>query len=128
VAVGRADALPSGIYRYRPERHELRLVKEGDRRRELGAAALGQDFVTDGAVVIALSAVYARTTELYGERGVRYVHMEAGHAAQNVWLEATAIGLGTVAVGAFDDGAVKQALSLARDEQPLCLMPVGWPA
>jgi SagB-type dehydrogenase family enzyme len=99
-----------------------------DRRPELGAGALGQDCVGDGAVVIALSAVYARTIELYGERGVRYVHMEVGYAAQNVWLGATGLGLGTVAVGAFDDAAVQRVRGLRRGEEPLCSMPVGWPA
>jgi SagB-type dehydrogenase family enzyme len=127
VAIGEVGGLPSGIYRYSPDRHELVLVKEGDRRRELRAAALGQDYVEAGAAVITLAAVYGRTTEKYGERGIRYVHMEVGHAAENVWLQATALGLGAVAVGAFDDGPVKRILGLARDEEPLCLIPVGHP-
>ena len=125
VVVGRVDGLPSGIYRYKAERHELVLVEEGDRRGELRAAALGQEYVEAGAAVIALAAVHARTTEKYGKRGIRYVHMEVGHAAQSVWLQATALGLGTVVVGAFDDAPVKRILGLARDEEPLCLMPVG---
>jgi len=125
VVAGLVDGLPSGIYRYEAERHELVLVEEGDRRGELRAAALGQEYVETGAAVIALAAVYARTSGKYGKRGIRYVHMEVGHAAQNVWLQATALGLGTVVVGAFDDGPVKRILGLARDEEPLCLMPVG---
>ncbi len=66
-----------------------------------------------------------RTTPKYGERGIRYVHMEAGHAAQNVYLQARALGLGTVAVGSFSDGALASALGLGRDASPLYLMPVG---
>jgi SagB-type dehydrogenase family enzyme len=125
VVAGDVDGLPSGVYRYRPDPHELVLVKAGDRRGELAAAALGQECVAAGAAVIALAAVYERTTGKYGERGIRYVHMEVGHAAQNVWLQATALGLGTVVVGAFDDVPVKRALGLALEEEPLCLMPVG---
>jgi len=123
--IGDVDGLPSAIYRYNPDRHELVLTREGDRRRELGAAALGQDCVEAGAAVIALAAVYERTTGKYGERGIRYVHMEVGHAAQNVCLEAAALGLGAVVVGAFEDAAVKRVLGLARDEEPLALIPVG---
>jgi SagB-type dehydrogenase family enzyme len=128
VVIGDVDGLPSAIYRYDPDRHELVLTREGDRRRELGAAALGQDCVEAGAAVIALAAVYERTTGKYGERGIRYVHMEVGHAAQNVCLEAAALGLGAVVVGAFEDAAVKRVLGLARDEEPLSLIPVGRPS
>jgi SagB-type dehydrogenase family enzyme len=125
VVAGHVDGLPSGIYRYTPGRHELVLIAEGDRRGALRAAALGQECVEAGAAVIALAAVYERTTGKYGKRGIRYVHMEVGHAAQNVWLQATALGLGAVVVGAFDDAPVKRILGLAQDEAPLCLMPVG---
>lgn len=72
-----------------------------------------------------LAAAYERTARKYGERAVRYVHMEAGHAAQNICLQAVALGLGTVVVGAFDDGMVRKVLPLESDEYPLCLMPVG---
>lgn len=127
VVVGDVDGLPSAIYRYKPDRHELVVSREGDRRRELRAAALGQDCVGAAAAVIALAAVYERTSGKYGERGIHYVHMEVGHAAQNVCLQATALGLGAVVVGAFEDGPVKRALDLARDEEPLALIPVGHP-
>jgi SagB-type dehydrogenase family enzyme len=127
VVIGDVDGLPSAIYRYKPDRHELVLTREGDRRRELRTAALGQDCVEAAAAVIALAGVYERTTEKYGERGIRYVHMEVGHAAQNVCLQAAALGLGTVVVGAFEDSPVKRVLGLARDEEPLSLIPVGRP-
>jgi SagB-type dehydrogenase family enzyme len=128
VVIGDVDGLPSAIYRYKPDRHELVLTREGDRRRELSAAALGQDCVEAGAAVIALSGVVERTSAKYGERGIRYVHMEVGHAAQNVCLQAAALGLGAVVVGAFEDGRVKRVLGLARDEEPLSLLPVGRPS
>lgn len=127
VVVGDVDGLPSAIYRYKPDRHELVVSREGDRRRELRAAAHGQDCVGGAAAVVALAAVYERTSGQYGGRGVRYVHMEVGHTAQNVCLQATALGLGAVVVGAFEDGPLKRVLGLARDEEPLALVPVGRP-
>jgi SagB-type dehydrogenase family enzyme len=72
-----------------------------------------------------LCAVYERVSEKYGERGLRYVHMEAGHAAQNVYLQAVSLNLGTVVCGAFDDARVAETLTLGSEEQPLYLMPIG---
>jgi len=93
----------------------------------LAEAALDQEWVSDGAFDIIITAVYARTTRKYGERGIRYVHMEAGHAAQNVYLQAVTLKLGTVTIGAFDDNRVKEVLGLPDDEEPLYIMPVAGP-
>jgi SagB-type dehydrogenase family enzyme len=124
VAVN-VEGLQAGIYKYRPQGHELKKVAEGDVRAELCAAALDQECIEDGAAVLVFAAVYERTTGKYGERGVRYVHMEVGHAAQNVYLQAVSQGLGTVVVGAFDDGGVEKLLQMQDDERALCIMPVG---
>ena len=96
-----------------------------DHRSSLATAALGQDFVGQGAAVLVVTAVYARISAKYGGRGVRYAHMEAGHAAQNVLLMATSLNLGAVPVGAFDDARLARVLKLEEDEQPLYLIPVG---
>jgi SagB-type dehydrogenase family enzyme len=128
VAVGEVVGLEPGVYRYAPDGHRLVTVASGDVRTQLSEAALGQSSVRQGAVVLAISAVYRRVTEKYGERGVMYAHMEAGHAAQNVYLQAAALNLGTVTVGAFNDEEVSKILGLAAEEQPLYLMPVGAPA
>jgi SagB-type dehydrogenase family enzyme len=125
LVAGDVNNLPAGVYKYRPRGHELMRIAKGDRRSELSAAALGQAWVADGAAVIILSAVYERTTRKYGERGVRYVHIEAGHAAQNVYLQSVSLHLGTVVVGAFDDRQVKKTIPLASQEEPLIIMPVG---
>ena len=125
VAVGDVIGLPSGIYRYEPHHHVLVSVASGDRRGELCAAALAQPCVAAAGVVIAFAADYGTTTAKYGKRGIRYVHMEAGHAAQNVYLQAAALNLGTVVVGAFDDREVHNIMGMGSREDPLCLMPVG---
>lgn len=118
---------PDGVFRYRPDRHRLEQRASGNVIAKLAAAAYGQNCVARAPSVVVLSAVYERTRGRYGNRADRYVHMEAGHAAQNVHLEAVALGLGSVAVGAFHDDGVHRALGLARDERPLYLIPVGEP-
>ena len=125
VVAGNVNDLPAGIYKYKPHQHELEMVIEGDKRTELCNATLDQPSVKDAAAVIVFSAVYERTTEKYGERGIRYVYMEVGHAAQNVYLQAVSLNLGTVVIGAFDDEEVKKILNMGDKEQPLYIMPVG---
>ncbi|MEZ0248525.1 MAG: SagB/ThcOx family dehydrogenase [Thermoproteus sp.] len=126
VGEGGVSGLTAGVYKYLPDRHSLLLVKPGDVRRELFEAALRQDWVLRAPVSLVVSAAYEKTERVYGERGrVRYVHMDLGHLGQNVYLQATALGLGTVAVGAFDDNAVKNAVGLPEGETPLYIMPIG---
>ncbi len=125
LVAGNVDNMEEGVYKYVPESHELITIKKGEIREKLASAALGQTFIGDAAVIIVITAVYDRTTVKYGDRGIRYVHMEAGHAAQNVLLQATALDLGAVPVGAFYDDAVSQLLTIPDDETPLYLIPVG---
>ena len=125
VAAGKVTGLPAGVYKYRPTGHELARGREGDVRGDLCNAALGQRAVAEAPAVLVFAAVYERTQGKYGERAARYVHLEAGHAAQNVYLQAAALGLGTVAMGAFVDEAVRGIVGLADGERPLYLMPVG---
>jgi SagB-type dehydrogenase family enzyme len=125
VVAGDVRDLSPGVYRYEPLEHGLVRTMEGDKRVELADAALGQDFVGEGAIIIVFTAVYERTTGKYGDRGIRYVHMEVGHAAQNLCLQAAAMDLGVVTVGAFYDEEVGQLLDLPGDEQPLYVIPVG---
>lgn len=126
AVVGAVDGLSPGLYQYQPEGHSLLRRKTGDLRAELARAALGQAWVREAPVVLVLAARYERTTQRYGERGIRYVHIEVGHAGQNLYLQAETLGLGTVAVGAFSDEEVKRLLGI--EEDPLYLMPVGRPA
>lgn len=125
LVAGRVDRLEPGIYRYRPPRHDLVTVVQEDRRTALWSAALRQDCVRDAPAVIVISAVYERTTWKYGTRGKRYVHMEVGHTAQNILLQAVALDLGAVVVGAFHDDRIRDIMNLRSDEYPLSLIPVG---
>lgn len=125
LVAGAVENLSPGVYRYDPRTHELVRTRDGDVREQLAAAALDQSWVREGSISIVIAAVYERTTGKYGDRGVRYVDMEAGHAAQNVYLQATALNLGTVTIGAFQDDQVKDLLRLSQNETPLYVMPVG---
>ncbi len=125
VVAGDVEGLSAGVYRYQPETHELVHMRSGDLRRPLASAALGQSWVRRAPAVLVIASVYKRTMGKYGQRGRRYAHMEVGHAAQNVYLQAAARGLGTVLVGAFDDTEVQDVLGLPPDHEPLGLMPVG---
>lgn len=125
LVAGEISGLDKGVYQYQPLEHALRRVADGDRRTALAATAFGQDWISEGAAVIVVAADYKRTTGKYGQRGIRYTHLEAGHAAQNISLQAVALNLGTVVVGAFDDDKVKKIVNMPGDEQPLSILPIG---
>jgi len=125
VVVGNVENLATGTYKYKPSEHEIILVIEGDKRVDLAVAALSQSWVKESALTIVITAVYERTTVKYGERGLRYVHIELGHAAQNLCLQATAMDLGVVTVGAFNDERVSELLNLPDNEKPLYIIPIG---
>lgn len=127
VVVGKVEGLPSGVYKYQPKGHQVVKVLSGDKRREVARAALEQEALVQGAVVLVFSGVYERTSWKYAERAERYVGIEVGHAAQNVLLQATALGLGAVPMGAFQDEEIKKVASLQEDERPLLLVSVGVP-
>ena len=127
LVAGDVESLPAGLYRYEPRGHRLQHVVDGDLRDALGRAALGQAWVRRAPAVLVITAVYERSEKKYGQRARRYARIETGHAAQNIYLQAVALGLGTVIVGAFDDAEVQQALSLPGDHAPLALMPAGHP-
>jgi len=124
LVAGELEGIEAGVYRYNPKEHAIIKQVEGDMRPKLSDAALGQEVIRDAPISLILAAVYERTTQKYGQRGIRYVHIEVGHVGQNVYLQAETLGLGTVMVGAFDDQKVKDILGL-DNEEPLGIMPVG---
>lgn len=121
-------ATGDGIFHYLPQGHRWQVLSPGDARPALYEAALRQEPVRRAPAVFVLAAVYERTAAKYGgQRTPRYVHLEAGHAAQNLLLQAVALGLGAVPIGAFDDGQVQEVLGLPAEHEPLYLIPVGHP-
>ncbi|MDI6715423.1 MAG: SagB/ThcOx family dehydrogenase [Actinomycetota bacterium] len=125
LVAGNVNSLPAGVYKYRPFGHDLIKTLDGDIRTKLAIAAINQTKIKKAAASIVFSAVYERTVSKYGNRGIRYVHMDLGLAAENVYLQAVSLGLGTLAVGAFDDLSVKVILDMPQEEYPLCIMPIG---
>jgi SagB-type dehydrogenase family enzyme len=120
-------ASAGGFYHYEPRPHQLIRLSDHDLRAAMRRTALDQEAITQAPAVFVIAAVYERISRKYAARTPRYVHMEVGHAAQNLLLEAVALGLGGVPVGAFEDNALRKALKLPGDHPPLYLIPVGHP-
>jgi SagB-type dehydrogenase family enzyme len=129
VVIGKQaiEELEAGIYHYEVDSHSLSLHKPGDFRIDLARAALDEGFIAAAPVDIVICALYTRTSYRYGRRGERYVHMEVGHVGQNIHLQAVALGLATVEVGAFDDEDVRKVLGVEEQIKPLYIMPIGKP-
>ena len=121
------EGLQAGIYHYDVDNHSLVLHQSGDLRKELARAALDEGFIASAPLDIVICALYPRTSYRYGRRGERYVHMEVGHVGENIHLQAVALGLATVEVGAFDDEEVRKVLGVEEQIKPLYIMPIGKP-
>ena len=119
--------LDAGIYHYDAGNHSISLQQTGDLRQKLADTALGQSSIARCPVAMVICAIHPRTAYRYGRRGERYVHMEVGHVGQNVSLQAVALGLRTVMVGAFEDEEVQKALKLEEQFKPLYIIPIGQP-
>lgn len=125
LAIGNSD-LESGIYQYSCKEHSLICIKKGDYRSQLSNASLDQECIQNAALNFVITAIYERSIMRYKSRGKeRYVHMEAGHVAQNIYLQAESIGLGTVAIGAFYDNSVQEIISMPSEYIPIYILPVG---
>ncbi|MFX0003923.1 MAG: SagB/ThcOx family dehydrogenase, partial [Candidatus Hermodarchaeota archaeon] len=116
-----------GYFNYNVNKHVLKLITEEDLSMKLARASLDQYFIAEAYLNIIICAEYTRTTWRYGQRGIRYVFIEVGHCAQNIHLEAVALGLASVPIGAFEDDEVKKVLKLPKKIEPLYIVPVGYP-
>jgi SagB-type dehydrogenase family enzyme len=125
LVAGKVSGLPAAVYRYIPKTHSLKKVMNGDKRSEIYEVALKQSSINDASALLIMTAVYDRTSPKYGSRAERYVHMEVGFIGENVYLQAVALGIGTVMIGAFQDEGVKKVLDSPADEFPLAIMPLG---
>jgi SagB-type dehydrogenase family enzyme len=120
-------ATAEGVAVYDPPHHRLVRRGDDDLRPAMQWAAFSQAAIGECPTVFVLAAVPARTAIEYGSRAQRYVYLEAGHATQNLLLDATARGLGAVPIGAFDDARLREVLDLPGDTDLLYLIPVGEP-
>jgi len=119
-------SLDAGAYWHSPVREVIKRIVEDDLCVDLARASLNQMWMAQAPVSLVVSAVYARTMRKYGKRGIRYAHIEAGCACQNVFLMAAELGLAAGIVGAFEDAAVASLLNLPEGTTPLLVMPVGY--
>ncbi len=115
-----------GVFHYLPEGHRMEEISAKDVRAALTAACFGQRYIEEAGLAIVISAVYERVSGKYGQRGVRYTDMEAGHAAQNVFLQAEAMGLASLPIGAFDEEAVAKVIGAPSGHKPVYVLPVGY--
>jgi SagB-type dehydrogenase family enzyme len=127
VGIEGVEILDPGVYHFRPERHELELLKKGDLRTEVAGRSLDQMWMAEAPVMLVITGEHLRSSRKYGTRGVAYTHIEAGHVGQNVFLQAEAIGLEAGIVGAFDNEKVVEAMGLPAGHDPLLIMPLGYP-
>ena len=126
VVVGKVKGIDPGVYKYISKEHKIIRIIDKDLRTELTAAAWGQKMIEEAPASIIYTAIFSRMTDKYGERGrERYVCMDLGHSAQNVYLQSEALGLGTCAIGAFTDEDIAKILNLPKNEEPLYIMPIG---
>jgi SagB-type dehydrogenase family enzyme len=123
LVVGEVNDLEVGVYHYNITIGTLEKTKDGDLRQELFDAALSQKAVANGKALIIIVADHPRILGRYHRRGYRYACMEAGHAGQNITLQAMSLGIGTVMIGAFRDSVVKDVLGI--NEDPLYIIPLG---
>lgn len=127
LVTGAVEGLAPGVYHYRQRSHALEQTLEGDLRGPLAVAAVNQSWIARAPAILVISAVHRRTVGKYGGRAERYVAIEVGCAGENVYLQATTLGLGTTMVGAFRDERVHEILDLPADDRPMALMPLGTP-
>ena len=125
--MGKVDGIEAGVYKYVAQGHKMIRVINEDVRAEICSLASVQTIVKDAPVTLIYTAIFSRTTNKYGDRGrERYVWIDLGHSAENVYLQTEALGLGTCAIGYFLDDKVAKILKLTKEEEPLYIMPVGY--
>jgi SagB-type dehydrogenase family enzyme len=126
IVVGKVTGIPAGVYKYIPKDHKLIKILDGDKRKALAEAGHSQSMINEAPVSFVYSAVFERTTKKYGDRGrERYVWLDAGHSAQNIYLQAYTLGIGVCVSGAFTDIMVKKAVNMIRQEEPVYIIPAG---
>lgn len=127
AATQSVEGLADAIYHYDARAHELELVRPGLAQPTLVGLIMDQEMARDANLVLVITAVRERTMWKYGQRGYRHLFLDAGHVGQNLYLVATALGLGPTAVGGFLDRDLGELLALPADEEPFYALCVGQP-
>ncbi len=127
LVAGNVEGIVPGLYHYISDNHTLNLVCKGDIREKIAVVANGQSMIKNSPAAIIITADYERVSSRYGSNGKKYVHMDSGHAGQNIYLMAAARKIGTVAIGAFRSSDVKKIMNLPDNEIPVYIFPVGYP-
>ncbi len=120
------ERLNPGVYLYEAATHSFSLIQRGDVRRDIAVASLGQMWMSYAPITLVITAEYSRVTVKYGQRGVRYAMIEAGHIGQNIFLQSQAMDMEAGIVGAFEDQKVIQVMGIKKTHEPLLIMPVGY--
>ncbi len=128
LVANNVKALESGVYHYGVQARQLELLVQRDLRRQIAAAALGQEMCAAAAAVFVWSAVFERCKWKYGQRAYRYIYLDAGHIAENLALAAVSINLGTCEIGALFDDHVNAIVGIdGVEESTICMAVVGVP-
>lgn len=122
-----AAGMEGGVYRFEPRDHALSPVNQRDTRDAVARACLSQMWMATAPLYLVITAEYGRITGKYGNRGIRYAMIEAGHIAQNIFLQTEALGLKAGIVGAYLDEKLIEIMNLPRIHEPLLIMPIGYP-
>ena len=125
ICVGNVSNLPNGLYYYQNSNHSIIMLTNIDIRKNIWEVSLWQNSIIKAPIVIIITAIFDITKRKYGERASQYVYIEAGHIAQNILLQAYALGLGGVPIGAFYDDGIKNVLKIPKDETPIYIIPIG---
>jgi len=121
-------ACEKGLFHYQPKGHGLRKLSSQDLRNELASdPGIPQAFIAHAPAVFVFAVERTRTCERYGARGERYICLDVGHAAENLCLQAAALGLASCPIAAFDDNYMTRTLSLPEGQQVIYLVTVGEP-
>lgn len=126
VVVGNVEGLSSGVYKYIVEKNALEKISDGDKRKELSEAAYSQMWAATASALIIICGTYEKMRNKYGSNADQYVHMEVGCAAENIYLQAKSLGLGTCFIAGFIEKRVQEIINSGeKNEVPLAILPVG---
>lgn len=116
------EGLDQGIYHFRPHKFDLEFLKKGNFAREFAQTALDQEVVSDAQATFIWSALVVRSKWKYRQRAYRYIYVDVGHIAQNLYLAGEALGLGVCAIGAFYDDQANGIIGLDGVEETVIYM------